>query len=586
MSQLINIHRGALTTVFRFTFVSMIVFVLIPGTTVAENLSVNGYTSEEMLLLGERMYRQGILPNGEPIQATLSADVAVDGHMFTCVNCHQRSGLGSIEGSVITWPINGKELTTPRRRTGAWHAAKQKQGPGATERWSLPTQYQAADARPEYTDATLAKAIREGIDPTGRTLQRGMPRYQINDSDMNVLSHYLKNLSTEYDVGVDENRLRFATVVTEGVSVQDKEAMLAVLKSHIKTHNTQTRPHHRRANAGPFYKTEKYGAYREFELEVWELSGPRESWRAQLESYYQANPVFAMLGGIASGSWAPIHHFCEDKKIPCIFPVTDQPVVSDDDWYTQYFSKGLYQEGEAAARYLRSTLDSSQPVEVVQIYRGDSEAVMLAQGFQQNLGESGITISTEKILREDEPLTEKLLQELFATQKTAPILLWLDNADMITVTDWLEKHPLQSGAVFASWGLIEGDSSIIPDRLRDKFYFTYPRDLPANNARLISVLKRWLKIRKIPATNLDIQSQMYFLGWMLPGAISNMRSEFFRDYFIESFDMMRDQDYAVAVFPRLTFGPGQRYAAKGCYVVQLAEGEQATLIKKSEWIIH
>jgi len=100
------------------------------------------------------------------------------------------------------------------------------------------------------------------------------------------------------------------------------------------------------------------------------------------------------------------------------------------------------------------------------------------------------------------------------------------------------------------------------------------------------VLKRWLKIRKIPATNLDIQSQMYFLGWMLPGAISHMRSEFFRDYFMESFDMMHDQDYAIAVFPRLTFGSGQRYASKGCYIVQLAKGEQPELIKKSDWIIH
>jgi len=49
---------------------------------------------------------------------------------------------------------------------------------------------------------------------------------------------------------------------------------------------------------------------------------------------------------------------------------------------------------------------------------------------------------------------------------------------------------------------------------------------------------------------------------------------------------MHDQDYAIATFPRLTFGPGQRYASKGCYIVQLGKGEQQELIKKSEWIIH
>lgn len=571
---------------FRLVFISMILFTLTNGAATAETTSVDTLTSKEKLVLGERMYRKGILPSGEPIQAMVSTDIPVDGHMFTCVNCHQRSGLGSIEGSVITWPINGKELYIPRRRTGAWHAAKQKQGPGATQRWSLPTQYQAADARPAYTDETLARLLREGVAPDGRTLSRGMPRYKINDSDMGVLSHYLKNLSIENDPGVDENRIRFATVITEGVSAEDKEAMLAVLKSHIDTHNTQTRPHQRRAKAGPFYKTEKFGAYRLFELDVWELSGPADTWRAQLESYYQAGPVFAMLGGIASGSWAPIHNFCEQQKIPCILPVTEQPVVSDTDWYTLYFSKGFYQEGEAAARYLRSTLDSSQNSRVVQIYRSGSDGALLAKRFQETLGESGVITTTDTVLNTDEPITDKLLQQIFEAPRADAVLLWLENTDMSTATNWLVKQSQQPKTVFASWGLLDGDTSAIPDQLRDKVYLTYPRDFPGNNRLQVNVLKRWLTIRKIPVTNLDIQSQMYFLGWMLPGAITHMRSEFFRDYFIESFDMMKDQDYAIAAFPRLTFGPGQRYASKGCYIVQLTDGAQPELIKKSEWIIH
>ena len=571
---------------FRIIFVSMVLVTLTQETAVAETEPLVSFTSEEMLVLGERMYREGILPSGEPMQAMVSSDVPVDGRMFTCVNCHQRSGLGSIEGSVITWPINGKELYTPRRRTGAWNADMQKQGPGATERWSLPSQYQATDARPEYTDETLARLLREGVDPTGRTLERAMPRYKIKNSDMAVLTHYLKNLSIENDPGVDKNKIRFATVVTEGVSAADREAMLTVLQTHIDTHNTQTRPHERRAKAGPFYKTEKFGAYRLFELDVWELSGPPGTWRSQLETYYQAAPVFAMLGGISNGSWDPIHHFCEDREIPCIFPVTDQPVVSDTDWYTLYFSKGHYQEGEAAARYLRSMLDNSQNTRIVQVYRSGSNGALLAQGFREILQEPGVITTTEKILNTDIPVTDKVLQELFETQQPAAILLWLDSADMAATTSWLEKQPQQPGVVFASWSLLKGDTSAIPDHLRDSFYLTYPRDLPENNTRNINVLKRWLDIRKIPVTNLDIQSQMYFLGWMLPGAVSNLRSEFFRDYFMESFDMMHDQDYAIAVFPRLTFGPGQRYASKGCYVVQLGKGKQPELIKKSGWIIH
>jgi hypothetical protein len=268
----------------------------------------------EMLRLGERIYRQGVLPDGEPMKAVVAGDVEVDGRMFTCVNCHRRSGLGTVEGSVITWPVNGRELFAPRRRTGAWNPHKSRQGPGAVQRWSLPRQYQAADARPAYTEKTLATMLRTGVDPAGRRVMHAMPRYHLGDDDMAILIHYLKSLSDRPDPGVDDETIRFATVVAGDVAETDRDAMLSVLRNHIEVHNTQTRPHTRRAKMGPFYKTESYGAYRKLELDVWELSGPEASWKTQLENYYRERPVFALLGGIGAGSWRPVHQFCENNR--------------------------------------------------------------------------------------------------------------------------------------------------------------------------------------------------------------------------------------------------------------------------------
>jgi hypothetical protein len=65
-----------------------------------------------------------------------------------------------------------------------------------------------------------------------------------------------------------------------------------------------------------------------------------------------------------------------------------------------------------------------------------------------------------------------------------------------------------------------------------------------------------------------------------------MRSEFYRDYFVEGFDMMTDQDYAIAVYPRLTFGPGQRYASKGCYIVKLGKGPDPILLPVNDWVTY
>ncbi len=121
-----------------------------PAATQSESLDETAIYNQ-----GERLYREGILPDGSAIQAIVAGDVPVDGRMFSCVNCHQRSGLGSVEGSVIAWPVTGNELFQPPRRTGVWNQSKQKLGPGASERWSLPQQYQATDARPAYSDSSL-----------------------------------------------------------------------------------------------------------------------------------------------------------------------------------------------------------------------------------------------------------------------------------------------------------------------------------------------------------------------------------------------------------------------------------------------
>ena len=72
--------------------------------------------------------------------------------------------------------------------------ARATKGPGAVQRWSLPSQYQAADARPAYTDESLAHMFRTGVDSAGNQIMNIMPRYELADDDMAVLIHYLKDI--------------------------------------------------------------------------------------------------------------------------------------------------------------------------------------------------------------------------------------------------------------------------------------------------------------------------------------------------------------------------------------------------------
>jgi len=83
-----------------------------------------------------------------------------------------------------------------------------------------------------------------------------------------------------------------------------------------------------------------------------------------------------------------------------------------------------------------------------------------------------------------------------------------------------------------------------------------------------------------------VQSRAYFIGWILSAALARMKDNFYRDYLLDVMDMMIDQTYAIAPYERVSFGPGQRYASKGCYIVQLGPGPRPDLLKRSDWVVH
>ena len=62
-----------------------------------------------------------------------------------------------------------------------------------------------------------------------------------------------------------------------------------------------------------------------------------------------------------------------------------------------------------------------------------------------------------------------------------------------------------------------------------------------------------------------------------------MKGNYYRDNFLDAIGMIDDLE--VPLYVRLSFGPGQRYASKGCYIVQLSKGEKPVLVRKSDWVI-
>jgi len=508
----------------------------------------SGLSAEEALHLGEAMYRRGMLPSGEPMIGFVQGDIEVSGPILTCANCHMRSGLGSYEGGVTTLPTNGAKLYSP-----------------LTNGYDLPSTsmgYRPLTApRPAYTDEALATALWEGVDAAGREMSATMPRYILDDREMEIMIFYLKNLSSTHSPGATREVLRLATVVSEGIPPDDRKSMLAPMTSFIKRFP------------------------RKVILDVWELKGPQDSWRTQLEKQYRQQPVFALLGGIVAGPWRPVHEFCETNSIPAILPITNLPVVSESDLYTLYFSKGYYQEGEAAAKYLGHAVELPPDKTVVQVYRETDKGKTLVEGFTHSWNKLGSSRVINWTIDGSETTGVQFWRKVADKYPGAVLVLWLEPDDL-TGIETLGELRQKPHMVFFSSTMINEAYTVIPDKLRNLSYITYPFGLPDERAiSRINAAQFW-RGRHVQSPNKAIAEMVYSQVGLFSQAFGGLKNNRYRDYFLDLFDMMEDQTGYGVRYPRLSFGPGQRYASKGCYIVSLTRGPEPELIKESDWIIY
>lgn len=544
------------------------------------------YSPDEVKLLGQRMYREGILPSGEAMQSVVKGDVVVQGTTFTCVSCHMLSGLGSSEGDVVTTPANGKSLYNPRKPP---RGIVSRMSGGMGKKDQLPQLPQLPPpGRPAYTDETLAIALRNGIDPSGRVLNPVMPQYLLQDQDMAIMISYLKSFSSNYSPGVDDQVLRFATVVSEDVPAELRDEQAVLLEKLFSRMNEQSRDYDKRLNDPKLNKHMSKTwrmSYRNLSLSRWLLKGARETWPAQLEEYYRKEPVFALLGGITSGDWRPVHDFCETNRMPCLFPQTDFPVVSDANSYTFYLSKGFYQEGETAARFLnRSGDDSTERSPVIQIVRNTREGRALSAGFEEVWRDLGQPPPSTHWLQPEESISHEALAKLLAKDRPVTLLVW-DGPWSLPLLTYVANMKGKPETVFISSSYLGKEITSLPEHIRDITYITHPYRLPRDEQQLEEFYLGTTIKNRINADDVNrISKRSYPLTRVLIDALSEMKENLYRDYFLDAISNHKDLD--VPLYERLSFGPGQRYASKGCYIVQLSKGSKPELVRKSDWVTH
>lgn len=510
---------------------------------------------------GERLYREGVLPSGQPLRGRREGGAGVEGIAAACATCHRRSGLGSWEGRTVIPPVIGRYLFRP----GARNVADV----------DLPHVEGYVPRRSAYTDATLARAIRDGKDPEGRPLGYLMPRYALDAPAMASLVAYLRTLTGGPVPGVTRDTLHFATVVTPDADPVARDGMLAVLRQFFADKNAGYR-----GDAPPLRSTRgvMYRVVRRWELHVWELSGPPETWREQLRARLDAEPAFALISGIGGRTWEPVHRFCEEASIPCLLPNVDLPVAAEQDFYPIYFSKGVLLEAQLIAGRLGADRAAPAGGRVVQVFRRGDIGAPAAQA----LAAAAAAAHREVVSRELPALRAPgdVAAALAGVSAGDALVLWLRPDDLRT----LPGAAAPGGPLFVS-GLMGGlERAPLPTSWRERARMTYPFDLPDQRRVRMNFPLGWFGVRHIPVVAERVQTDTYLACVILSETIGHMLDSFVRDYLVERVEAMLGHRLVNGYYPRLGLAPGQRFASKGGYLVRFAGGG-TRLLAEGGWLV-
>jgi hypothetical protein len=186
-----------------------------------------------------------------------------------------------------------------------------------------------------------------------------------------------------------------------------------------------------------------------------------------------------------------------------------------------------------------------------------------------------------------------MLQQLLAGERPAALVVWA-GPDVLpaleTLPDWKNKPEM----VFVSSSYLGESIWTLKDQVRDFIRITYPFRLPEDEERYTRIAKSSMRIDKDQGGSLIISKKIYSTIKVLNQALIGISGQYYRDNLLDAIDMGKGSvtmgkvvmDETYPLYERFSFGPGQRYASKGCYIVRLSKGEKPELVRMSDWVIH
>jgi len=286
-----------------------------------------------------------------------------------------------------------------------------------------------------------------------------------------------------------------------------------------------------------------------------------------------------VLSGVGGVHWAPVHDFCEQRQIPCLFPNVEVPDVADGDFYSLYLSKGVLLEAEIVARRISDSLKDRPGGAVRQVYRAGDSGAPAARALATALQGTGLDVQSEVL--SPGQLGQGVSAAVRRAAKADALVLWLRPADLAAV----DAAPEVPTDVYVS-GLMGGlEHAPLPASWRARARMAYPFDLPDRRIVRLDYPRGWFSFRHIPVVAEQVQADTYLACGVLAETLNHMADVMEPDYLVERIQEILDHRILTGYYPRLTLATGQSVASKGGFLVKFTDASSTAVRPDGEWIV-
>jgi len=485
---------------------------------------------------GRAIYLRGESPSGREIQAVVG-EVDVPASTMTCAGCHGARGEGKTEGGVTAGNLTWANLV---KSYGHTHPTGRKHGP--------------------FDEASFARAVVTGVDPSGNVMLAAMPRYKLSAEDMADLVAYLKRIEEDHDPGLTDTAVRVGTLLpTTGALAGSGAAMKDVLTAFFNELN---------AGGGLFG--------RRVELQTAETGASAAATAASARKLVEEGQVFAVVGGMSAGADAEIAALAQELEVPFVGPATLLPQPGAKR-YVFYLMPGLGEQARALVNF-HAKRQPKAPPRVAVVYTDTEVASAAAAAAEEQCAKAGCG-SVQKVSYGRGKLDAAALVK---SLKGADAVFFFgaggEETAFVKEADAAGWHP----DVFLLGALTGRDLlASVPAGFKDKVFLTFPT-VPADVTEAGAGELRALSAKyKFEVRHTAAQLSALAAAKVLAEGLKRGGRDISRERLVTALEGL--YAYETGLTPRLSFGPNRRVGAAGAYVIRI-DTERKEFAPAGGWV--